>query len=213
MNSTSNETQTASEDKSSKSAWYRFCLRRGINPNLVMLKMTLFVMHGGKLENDSMKNVLNIILEAFLKISFNSNHSLHCNKNFEHGRVECHSQWSNYEIRRHRVCSTYFWNVWLENASNLTVVYLSAVIYKRTFFSSHLITFTLSHDPYAIHRNNRRGDCNNISRPAVYDFSSAANNRYVLIYSVAKFSHCSWTKLCKSCLACTSLTSKVSSKY
>ena len=26
-----------------------FCIRRGINPNLIMLKITLFVMYGGKL--------------------------------------------------------------------------------------------------------------------------------------------------------------------
>lgn len=28
--------------------WGKFCLRHGINPNLIMLKITLFVMYGGK---------------------------------------------------------------------------------------------------------------------------------------------------------------------
>lgn len=28
--------------------WEKFCQRHGINPNLIMLKITLFVMYGGK---------------------------------------------------------------------------------------------------------------------------------------------------------------------
>lgn len=28
--------------------WGKFCQRHGINPNLIMLKITLFVMYGGK---------------------------------------------------------------------------------------------------------------------------------------------------------------------
>lgn len=49
---TSCETQTAKEDvkediNEEKSAWARFCHRHGVNSNLVMLKITLFVMHGG----------------------------------------------------------------------------------------------------------------------------------------------------------------------
>lgn len=30
-----------------KSAWQRLCIRYGVNPNLVMLKISLFVMYGG----------------------------------------------------------------------------------------------------------------------------------------------------------------------
>lgn len=48
MKAESHETQTTSDEKNEKSAWARFCHRRGINHNLLMLKMTLFVMHGGK---------------------------------------------------------------------------------------------------------------------------------------------------------------------
>jgi len=45
--SSTNETQTIqSEDE--KSAWSRFCQKRNINANLFMLKVTLFVMHGGE---------------------------------------------------------------------------------------------------------------------------------------------------------------------
>lgn len=42
------ETQTASDENGEKSKWERFCRERGINSNLIMLKVTLFVMHGGK---------------------------------------------------------------------------------------------------------------------------------------------------------------------
>lgn len=50
---TSNETQTQTvkEDVNAgeeKDFWSRFCHKHGINKNLVMLKITLFVMHGGK---------------------------------------------------------------------------------------------------------------------------------------------------------------------
>ena len=48
MKAISNETQTSTEDKDGKSAWAKFCIKRGINPNLLMLKVTLFVMHGGE---------------------------------------------------------------------------------------------------------------------------------------------------------------------
>lgn len=45
--SSTNETQTTqSEDE--KSAWSKFCQKRNINANLFMLKVTLFVMHGGE---------------------------------------------------------------------------------------------------------------------------------------------------------------------
>lgn len=47
---TTNETQTTKEDvnvNEGKSFWSRFCQKHGINSNLVMLKVTLFVMHGG----------------------------------------------------------------------------------------------------------------------------------------------------------------------
>lgn len=73
MKSSSNETQTATENKSEKSAWYRFCLRRGINPNLLMLKMTLFVMHGGKFWKLSYIRRSN---------NFKSKFPFHCNKVF-----------------------------------------------------------------------------------------------------------------------------------
>lgn len=42
-----NETQTSSDESNKKSQFEKFCLERGINSNLLMLKMTLFVMHGG----------------------------------------------------------------------------------------------------------------------------------------------------------------------
>lgn len=42
-----NETQTATDDSNEKSSWEKFCRERGINSNLLMLKVTLFVMHGG----------------------------------------------------------------------------------------------------------------------------------------------------------------------
>lgn len=48
MKASSNETQTMADDIDEKSSWSKFCHKRGINPNLLMLKMTLFVMHGGK---------------------------------------------------------------------------------------------------------------------------------------------------------------------
>lgn len=44
----SNETQTQSDENNKKSSWAKYCLKRGINPNLLMLKVTLFVMHGGE---------------------------------------------------------------------------------------------------------------------------------------------------------------------
>lgn len=47
MKASSSETQTTPDNNDEKSSWTRFCLKRGINPNLLMLKMTLFVMHGG----------------------------------------------------------------------------------------------------------------------------------------------------------------------
>lgn len=45
----SEETQTASANKDEKTAWSKLCRRNGVNPNLVMLKITLFMMHGGEL--------------------------------------------------------------------------------------------------------------------------------------------------------------------
>ncbi|CRK88289.1 CLUMA_CG002068, isoform A [Clunio marinus] len=47
MKASTNETQTATdENEKRKSSWAKFCLNHGINSNLLMLKMTLFVMHG-----------------------------------------------------------------------------------------------------------------------------------------------------------------------
>lgn len=48
MKASSNETQTISDDDNEKSSWAKFCHEKGINSNLLMLKMTLFVMHGGE---------------------------------------------------------------------------------------------------------------------------------------------------------------------
>lgn len=43
------ETQTLKDDSNEpKTKYEKFCKRFGINPNLVMLKMTLFFMYGGK---------------------------------------------------------------------------------------------------------------------------------------------------------------------
>lgn len=39
------ETQT---DEKQMTKFSKFCNRRGINPNLIMLKITLFVMYGGR---------------------------------------------------------------------------------------------------------------------------------------------------------------------
>lgn len=49
MKASSNETQTTTDDNNEKSSWEKFCHKRGINPNLLMLKTTLFVMHGGEI--------------------------------------------------------------------------------------------------------------------------------------------------------------------
>lgn len=38
-------------DKPELTAFSKFCERRGINSNLIMLKITLFVMYGGKRTN------------------------------------------------------------------------------------------------------------------------------------------------------------------
>lgn len=49
--STETQTQTVKGeglDPVEKSWWSEFCLKYGINSNLVMLKVTLFVMHGGR---------------------------------------------------------------------------------------------------------------------------------------------------------------------
>lgn len=45
------EMDTCSEavgDSEELTKWGKFCLRHGINPNLIMLKVTLFVMYGGE---------------------------------------------------------------------------------------------------------------------------------------------------------------------
>lgn len=46
MKASSCEIQTSNEDE--KSSWAKFCRKHGVNPNLIMLKITLFVLHGGK---------------------------------------------------------------------------------------------------------------------------------------------------------------------
>jgi hypothetical protein len=56
MKANTNEAQTTTrEDETSdgeeKSAWLRFCKKHNINANLFMLKVTLFVMHGGECIN------------------------------------------------------------------------------------------------------------------------------------------------------------------
>jgi hypothetical protein len=42
------ETETSPDDSDEKSSWVKFCNKRGINSNLIMLKVTLFVMYGGE---------------------------------------------------------------------------------------------------------------------------------------------------------------------
>ena len=42
------EMGTNTVDTEELTKWGKFCLRHGINPNLIMLKITLFVMYGGK---------------------------------------------------------------------------------------------------------------------------------------------------------------------
>lgn len=45
------EMDTCSEavgDSEELTKWGKFCQRHGINPNLIMLKVTLFVMYGGE---------------------------------------------------------------------------------------------------------------------------------------------------------------------
>lgn len=44
---TGDDAQTNTDD-SEKTAYGKFCQKHGINPNLIMLKVTLFVMYGGK---------------------------------------------------------------------------------------------------------------------------------------------------------------------
>lgn len=64
MKVASNETQTTYNEKSEKSGWARFCLRNGINPNLVMLKITLFVMHGGRRMDDKVTLSVHMSLQT-----------------------------------------------------------------------------------------------------------------------------------------------------
>lgn len=47
MKNMSSETQTVPDEKKEDSTWAKYCQGRGINSNLLMLKATLFVMHGG----------------------------------------------------------------------------------------------------------------------------------------------------------------------
>lgn len=48
MKTSNNDVQTASETSDEKSKWSKFCQKRGVNSNLIMLKLSLFVMHGGE---------------------------------------------------------------------------------------------------------------------------------------------------------------------
>lgn len=61
-----NETQTTPNANYEKSAWANFCNRNGINSNLVMLKMTLFVMHGA---TSSLLPYLTIHMQSIHNIS------------------------------------------------------------------------------------------------------------------------------------------------
>lgn len=49
------------KEKSGDPGWVEFCQRMNINPNLVMLKVTLFVMYGGKNYNFFF-SILNVLL-------------------------------------------------------------------------------------------------------------------------------------------------------
>lgn len=42
------ETGTSTDDKPDLSKFDKLCYRYGVNPNLIMLKITLFVMYGGE---------------------------------------------------------------------------------------------------------------------------------------------------------------------
>jgi hypothetical protein len=42
------EMGTDTSDKTDDTKLNKFCLKHGINPNLIMLKITLFVMYGGE---------------------------------------------------------------------------------------------------------------------------------------------------------------------
>jgi hypothetical protein len=53
MKTASIETETNPDDIDEKSPWVKFCTKRGINSNLVMLKVTLFVMYGGESSSPS----------------------------------------------------------------------------------------------------------------------------------------------------------------
>lgn len=58
MKAACNETQTTSDNDNEKSSWAKFCHQRGINSNLLMLKMTLFVMHGGKYKQKKLARII-----------------------------------------------------------------------------------------------------------------------------------------------------------
>lgn len=47
MKNISSETQTVHDERRKDTTWAKYCEARGINSNLLMLKATLFVMHGG----------------------------------------------------------------------------------------------------------------------------------------------------------------------
>lgn len=48
-------------DKPELTAFFKFCARHGINANLIMLKITLFVMYGGK-KNTIRRDFITLIL-------------------------------------------------------------------------------------------------------------------------------------------------------
>jgi hypothetical protein len=47
---TGTTTATPENENEEKSAWLKFCRKRKINPNLFMLKCSLFLLHGGEYE-------------------------------------------------------------------------------------------------------------------------------------------------------------------
>lgn len=55
MTSTVTDAWDACDDKPELTRFGKFCARHGINSNLIMLKITLFVMYGGKLLDDYSK--------------------------------------------------------------------------------------------------------------------------------------------------------------
>jgi len=69
MGKMANEETITYKDKIELSRFGEFCQRRGINPNLIMLKITLFVMYGGEYTLTHLNT--HIITHSFMSLKSN----------------------------------------------------------------------------------------------------------------------------------------------